>query len=137
MPIAFRGAAACCRGGEMKGRALALTLLLTTGVATGADERLGVTVSPSVAFAPADLSVRARVETNQDNRLVEVIAESADFYRSSQIQLDGDRAPRTTYVSFRSLPSGRYSIRVLVRGSHGQVREYSEKFATIVGRDVE
>jgi hypothetical protein len=121
----------------MKTRALVLTLLLLTGAPTGADERVGVRVSPSVAFAPADLSVRATVEADEDNRQVEIVAESADFYRSSQIQLDGNQAPRTTYVSFRSLPGGRYSIRVVVRGSRGQVLGFTEKFATIVGREGE
>ena len=121
----------------MKTRALVVTLLLMTGAPTVADQRVGVKVSPSMAFAPADLSVRATVEANQDNRMVEIVAESADFYRSSQIQLDGDKAPRTTYVSFRSLPGGRYSVRVAVRGSRGQVLGYSEKYVTIVGRDGE
>ena len=54
------------------------------------------------------------IEADQDNRAVEIVAESADFYRSSQIQLEGDKAPRTTNFEFRSLPPGTYEVRALL-----------------------
>ncbi len=79
-------------------------------------------VSPAVSFAPADLLIRTRLEPDVDNRGMVVIAESDDFYRSSEIQLEGDRAPRTVTFEFRSLPPGEYEVTAVVIGTDGQRR---------------
>jgi hypothetical protein len=84
-------------------------LILTTGP-LGADQRLTLKVSPAVAFAPANLIVRTMVEADERNRAIAIVAESPDFYRASEVQLDGDQAPRTTTFELRSLPSGTYRI---------------------------
>ena len=86
----------------------------------GAGERLTLRVSPAVSFAPANLVVRATIQADRANRSVEVVAESNDFYRASEIELDGENAPRTNTFEFRSLPSGTYEVRVTVRGDSGQ-----------------
>lgn len=91
-------------------------------VGAGVAERLTIRVSPSVAFAPANLAVRATITADADNRAVEIVAESPEFYRSSQMQLDGDRAPRTTLFEFRSLPPGTYEVKAILRGSSGSER---------------
>ena len=85
-----------------------------------ANDRLALRVSPAVAFAPANLSVRATIEADAANRSIEIVAESAEFYRSSEIQLDGDSAPRTTTFQFRSLPTGEYAVRGILRGQGGR-----------------
>lgn len=66
--------------------------------------------------------VRATIVSDPDNRTVEIVAESPDFYRSSEMQLDGDRAPRTTVFEFRSLPPGSYEVTAILRGSTGRER---------------
>jgi hypothetical protein len=86
----------------------------------GAGDRLAMRVSPSVAFAPANLVVRMMIESNNDNRVIEIVAESNEFYRSSEMQLNGNRAPRTTVFEFRSLPSGAYHVRAVLKGTSGQ-----------------
>jgi hypothetical protein len=86
----------------------------------GAGERLTLRVSPAVSFAPANLVVRATIQADAANRAVEVVAESNDFYRSSEIELDGQNAPRTNTFEFRSLPSGTYEVRVTLIGESGQ-----------------
>ena len=93
-------------------------LTMTIGARTG--ERLTMRVSPSVAFAPADLVVRTTIESNAANRAIEIIAESADFYRSSESPLDGDKAPRTTQLAFRSLPGGVYTVRAVLKGANDE-----------------
>ena len=77
-------------------------------------------VSPAVAFAPADLSVRATIEANDQNRTIEIIAESGDFYRSSEMSLNGEKAPRTTQFEFRGLPGGRYVVVAVLKGAGGE-----------------
>jgi len=97
-------------------------VLTTLPLGAGAAERISIKVSPSVAFAPANLVVRAIVEADARNRAVEIVAESTDFYRSSQIQLEGDKAPRMSQFEFRSLPPGIYEVRASLIGDDGQQR---------------
>jgi hypothetical protein len=80
-----------------------------------------VRVSPAFSFAPANL-IRTSVEPDAENRSMEVIADSAEFYRSSTITLEGDRAPKTTMVEFRSLPPGDYKVTARLIGVEGHRR---------------
>jgi hypothetical protein len=89
-------------------------------------------VSPAVAFAPANLNVQATIESNPGNRSIEIIAESPEFYRSSEVQLDGESAPRTTLVQFRSLPTGEYSVRGVLKGQGGHELATVERKVNIV-----
>jgi hypothetical protein len=118
----------------MHTRVLFSLLLMALAMApTRAGERLDLRVSPTVAFEPATVTVRATITADDDHRAIEVIAESDDYYRSSFIQLDGERAPRTTEIAFRGLPSGQYTVRAIVFGSRGETTR-SERTAQIVDR---
>jgi hypothetical protein len=97
-------------------------LMFTATLPVGAGEPMTLKVSPAIAFAPANLIVRAMVEANAGNRSIAIVAESADFYRSSTIQLDGDHAPRTSTFEFRSLPSGTYQVKAMLMGTGSEPR---------------
>jgi hypothetical protein len=75
-----------------------------------------------VAPAPAQLRVLATVEAHTDNRELEVVAESASFFRSSSVSLEGDRAPRLNEFLFRNLPSGQYEVTATLKGAQGRHR---------------
>lgn len=98
----------------------ALMLISAAPLQIRAGERLTLHVSPAVSFAPANLTVRTTVTTDPDNRAIEIVAESLDFYRSSEIPLDGDRAPRTFVLEFRSLPGGMYRVTAVLIGASGE-----------------
>lgn len=85
-----------------------------------AADRLTLRVSPSIAFAPANLVVRTMVEADKKNRIMEVVAESDGFYRSSEVQLDGERAPHTTVFQFRSIPVGIYHVQARLFDDRGE-----------------
>jgi hypothetical protein len=104
------------------GLLLCATTLLAMPAGAGEPERLTIRVSPAVSFAPGNLMVRATVAAHAENRTVEIVAESEDFYRASEIQLDGDRAPRISQFEFRSLPPGTYEVKAILRGSTGAER---------------
>ena len=108
----------------MKKVVLISLMSLTAALPLGAKDKdpLMLRVSPTVSFAPANLMVRATIENNASNRAVEIVAESEDFYRSSEIQLDGGSAPRTTQFEFRSLPPGTYEVRAVLYGPNGDAR---------------
>jgi hypothetical protein len=82
-------------------------------------ERLMLQITPAVALAPANLLVRATVETNAANRGLEVTADSPNFYRVTEIQLEGEDAPRTSVFEFRGLPSGTYDVRAALIDASG------------------
>lgn len=86
---------------------------------SAAGETLRMQVSPSMSRAPALLTIRISVDSSPDNRFVHVAAESSDFYRSSEIPVDGAPSPALTVVQFRNLPSGLYRITGTLVGSHG------------------
>jgi hypothetical protein len=94
-----------------------------------------MSVRPAVAFAPANLIVRALVEASKDNRAIEVVAESDDFYRSSEVTLDGDAAPRITSIELRSLPPGTYEIGVTLMGANGRPRAFVRDQVSVIGID--
>lgn len=117
---------------------LGLLMLITT-LPTGAGDRIAMKVSPAVAFAPANLVVRAMIAADPENRVIAVVAASDDFYRSSEIQLEGDKAPRTTTFEFRHLPSGTYEVRARLLGADGRergfVRQSVNVISSVVGRN--
>ena len=81
---------------------------------------LTMTVDPSVSFAPAELRVRLAVTPSEHNRSLVVVAESEDFYRSSEMPLNAEEAPRSVTVQFRGLPRGEYAVSGEVRDADGR-----------------
>ena len=101
-----------------------LVLLVATaflGVVPGnaADTRLRIEVSPRVSNAPAQVRVRAIVTPSAENRGLQIVADSADYFRSSYVPLDGDNAALVTETSFKNLPSGEYEISVTLLDAQG------------------
>ena len=72
---------------------------------------LRIHVSPTTARAPADLYIYVSVARRHENRLLRVTAESEEFFRSSEAQLDGEFSARVTVFRFRELPPGDYQVR--------------------------
>jgi len=107
----------------MKGRftlaaATVIGLLFATGT-TGASEKLSLRVTPNVSSAPSTVMVRAYVTPNPENRWLRIEADSGSFYRSSEIQLEGDKAPMLTEFRLNSLPSGEYTVAASLVDSKG------------------
>lgn len=98
----------------------------------GADARLSMKVSPAVAFAPANLTMHTTVAPDRRNRMLQIVAESEDYYRSSEVQLDGERSARTTLTYFRSVPSGVYKVTASLRGQGGEELAITHYDVTVV-----
>lgn len=97
------------------------------------DQRLSIAVSPAQSFAPAFLRVRIRVDPSADNRSLEVIADSGDFYRSSEIQLEGNRSPATFQIELRDVPEGEYRVVGVLRDPSGRERSMVYKDVRVIG----
>jgi hypothetical protein len=85
-----------------------------------AGERLTMVVTPARSFAPSTIRVRVKVEAAASNRVLSIVADSGEYYTSSQIQLDGEQAPRTLMVQFPSLPGGDYVVNSILIDENGQ-----------------
>ena len=96
-------------------------LFVLTSSPLGAGAGLAVQ-APNVMLAPGHLVVETVVEPDAANRAIQVIAESPDWYRSSEVQLDGDTAPRRNTFEFNGVPTGTYQIHAVLLGSGGQQR---------------
>jgi hypothetical protein len=115
----------------MSFRMLVLGLALTATTVAGKDA-VSIRVSPAVSFAPAHLVIQTRIEPDDNNRAIEIVATSEEFYRSSTIPLEGDRAPRTTTVQFVSLPSGNYEVTAVLIGADGQRRTSARMHVNVI-----
>ena len=100
----------------------ALTIIgtLSASGTTGASEKLALRVTPNVSSAPSTVIVKATVARNSDNRWLLIEADSGAFFRSSEIQLDGDKAPLVTEIRLPNLPGGEYTVVAILRNSMGE-----------------
>lgn len=94
--------------------------ILTFGHSLGsASETLQLQVSPTFSTAPARVVVRALVEHSADNRTLELVADSGDFYRRSVVDLDGANAPKVNELQLVDIPGGDYEVTATLYDSHG------------------
>jgi hypothetical protein len=99
---------------------LCALLVAIGGWPTSGSACLTVRVSPVSAHGPCDVTIEARIEPHPLNRSISFVVESGEFLTSSTTDLEGERAPRTAAVRFRSVPAGNYEIRVTLTGADGE-----------------
>jgi hypothetical protein len=86
-----------------------------------ADE-LTLRLTPRFVSAPGFLRSMIRVTPNDANRVLRVEIDSAGYYRSSDIQLEGASAPMSHWVDWKEVPAGKYDFIVSVIGPSGDAR---------------
>jgi hypothetical protein len=119
----------------MKSSVVVAALLASTGTGHGGDA-LRIAVSPAMSFAPTTLNIQARLVPSADNRVLELVAECADFYRSSEVPLAGENAPTTIAVQFRGVPGGEYRVYAILKDSRGSQRAAAEQRVKVVGDEI-
>jgi hypothetical protein len=80
----------------------------------GSAQPLTLAVSPAHSFAPATMRIRARLEPNADNRVLTIVADGPDFYRRSDVPLEGEDSPRTFELWFKDVPAGNYEVSAIL-----------------------
>jgi hypothetical protein len=99
------------------------TLCLVAATLSAAeDPPLRAIVSPHYAASPATVRVQAMVTPDAENHGLIVVIDSAAYYRSSVIPLDGDRSSRVHLAEFRSVPAGAHVITVALLDRRGGTR---------------
>jgi hypothetical protein len=117
--------------------AAALCLCLPIG-ARGDDPeppKVSVKIRPVVLFAGRD--VRATVRTPRDarNRELRIVVEGADFFASSDVQLDGADAATTHLFTWRELPGGAYRVDAILLRADGERTTVTSCFAVLSSDD--
>lgn len=92
------------------------------------DAPLAVRVTPRFALVGAWVQTAVRVTPDADNRLLRIMVDSEDYFRSSDVQLDGAYAARTHYLRLKDLPAGEYSLLAVVYGSRGERARMQHRF---------
>ena len=93
--------------------------VLLVSQSLGGAQPLRMRVTPLMSIAPGNLTVRINLESADENRLLRVVAESDDFYRASEVPLNGASAAPVTVFEFRNLPRGNYQISSALVGVQG------------------
>jgi hypothetical protein len=107
-------------------------LVVLTVLPVDGGEPLGLAVTPAQSFAPATVSIRARIEPSVENRMLTIVADGTDFYRRSDIQLDGDQAPKTVELRFSDLPGGDYDVYAVLTDASGRQRATTSQPARVI-----
>jgi len=72
-----------------------------------------------VVPAPGYIRSVIRVTPSTENRTLRVEIDSDDYFRSSEIQLDGASAPMSHFMDWKEVPAGKYDLIVTVIGQSG------------------
>jgi hypothetical protein len=107
-------------------------LIASAGTLNGG-QPLTLQVSPVMTSAPAVISVRAVIEASDENRALEVVAQSTEFFRGIRIELDGRAAPPLSVFQYSNLPPGLYEVSAFLIGTNGQ-RAAVSKIVKVVPR---
>jgi hypothetical protein len=81
--------------------------------------KLTVRLTPLVRVTRGDASGVVVVPRHVNNRVLRVVLESEDYYRLSDVQLDGEDAPQSHSFYWRDVPPGSYRVAVRVYGTEG------------------
>lgn len=98
--------------------------------ATDDDERLtvGIVQPAGIADSGAKVMIRVRVTPESDNRLLRIVVDSEDYYRSSDVQLDGLNSASLHVLQLRELPSGQYTVLAQLYGTEGTLARAADRF---------
>ena len=92
-------------------------------------------VTPPFSFSPSQVRALVQVPRHPDNRRLRIRIDSGSYYRSSDIQLDGDAAPKSHLLVWKSLPPGNYCFEAILSGSIAP-RAYLRREFVVLGRSV-
>lgn len=83
--------------------------------------------------APATVVVNVAVEPGDDNYRLVIEADSAKFFRSSEIELAGAGGQRIHTIQFKNLPEGAYMLRAEVQSRTGVLGQTSQELTVMGG----
>lgn len=121
---------------------LVCLLLMLTGAARAAGptpaekskKPVTITIRVPTGVEPATLAATIHVEPDAANRVLRVVIESDEFYRSSDLPLDGAAASQKHTIRRSGLPKGNYCVSALVHRNTGQLVVTTARYR-VIGAD--
>ena len=117
----------------MRSRLWLFGLAVSTATLVAAGDPVSIRVTPAVAVAPTNLAISVNVLPQADNRALEIIVDSGDFYRLSRVQLEGDRAPLVNTMKVGGVPAGEYEVTATVFGANGRRGSVARAHVEVMG----
>ena len=114
-----------------------VALLLVAPVAADDTPAVSIKLRPAVLFAGGDVNTTVRTPRDPRNRELRVIIEAADYYASSDVQLDGVDGPRRTSSRGNQLPGGAYRVEAILLREDGEKETFTSCFAVLSGDDMD
>ena len=108
-----------------------------TALTVNGREAVTITVSPAHAFAPATLRVVVRIEPDATNRSLTIVADGENFFRSSEVSLEGAQAPKIIQMPFPSVPGGQYEVYAVLKDASGRERATAHERVSIFSTDAQ
>jgi hypothetical protein len=99
---------------------------------TQAEPALELKLTRKYTFSPGYVQSLIKISPHADNRLLRVTLDSANYYRSSDVELEGAGAARSHFFNWTQLPAGHYDIVVTIFGPDG-VRGQSRDVIDVLG----
>ena len=131
-----RFSSALCRSAA----AAAVLCLGMPVVAKGDDPeppKITVKIRPVVLFAGRDVQATVRAPRDARNRELRITVEGADYFASSDVQLDGIDAATTHMFTWRELPGGAYRVDAILLRADGERTTVTSCFAVLSSDDGE
>jgi hypothetical protein len=102
-----------------------------------AREPLTMRISLAVAMAPATLVITTMTDPNTANRALQIQVESRTYYRSSMMEVDGEKAASSRTVHYEGVPGGTYEIRATLFGIDGKMRAEAVRNVQIISEETD
>lgn len=96
---------------------------------------LTLRVTPRLAWIGSAVQALVRISPDDRNRLLRITVDSSDYYRSTDVTLDGAEARRSHLLLLPSLPAGSYAIHAVVYGASGERGRIEQQFDVLSGHD--
>ena len=82
-------------------------------------------------FAGGDVNTTVKTPRDPRNRELRVIVEAADYYASSDVQIDGVDGAATHQFTWKSLPGGAYRVEAILLREDGAKETFTSCFAVL------
>ena len=115
--------------------ALIIPLVALSGTSGSAKDNVEIRLNGRFFAEPATVQLIVAVEPNSENRRLRVEADGDSMYRSTEIDLAGDKEQRLHTVEFKNLSAGGYTLRAQVL-SNESVRSQAEQEIMVTGDGV-
>jgi hypothetical protein len=108
-----------------------VALLLVAPVAADDTPAVSIKLRPAVLFAGGDVNATVKTPRDPRNRELHVSIEAADYYASSDVQIDGVDGAATHQFTWKQLPGGAYRVEAILLREDGAKETFTSCFAVI------